>query len=175
MSDRYSDRVLTLALRSTSLPVELVEWPTQAGLRKALANAGIPRVLLVQPADDPPTPLGVDEDWVTADAGDDEIDRCARALLERLSTRDAIESMGDGVWSHLGRSFRLTPIQGLVFAELVAQRGTTVTHERLTAVGWPGKPVNLVALDTAMQRIREQLVGTGLFVRTVRCVGYALA
>jgi hypothetical protein len=175
MSDRYSDRVLTLALRSTSLPVELVEWPTQACLRKALANAGIPRVLLVQAGDEPPAPLGVDEGWVRMDATDDEIDQCARAVLERLATSDLINSMGDGVWSHLGCTFRLTPLQGHVFAELVAQRGTTVTHERLTAVGWPGKPVNLVALDSAIQRIREQLVGTGLHIRTVRCVGYALA
>jgi hypothetical protein len=167
--------VLTLAMRSTSLPVELVEWSTQAGLRKALANAGIPRVLLVEPGVDPPTPLGVDEGWVRKDATDDEVDECARTVLERLATTEPIESVGSCAWSHLGRSFRLTRLQATVFGELVAQRGTTVTHERLTAVGWPGEPVNLVALDSVIQRIRDRLVGTGLCVRTVRCVGYALA
>lgn len=175
MSNRYSRDVLTLAARSTSLPVELVEWSTQADLRKALANAGIPRVLLVQPGAQPPTPLGVDEGWVHMDATDDEVDECARTVLERLVTSAPIVSIDERVWCHRGREFRLTRLQALVFGELVAKRGTTVTHEELTAVGWPGEPVNLVALDSAIQRIREQLVGTGLSVRTVRCVGYALA
>ncbi len=175
MSNRYSRRMFTLVARSTSLPVELVEWSTQAGLRKALANAGIPRVLLVQPGIEPPSPLGVDEGWVRTDATDDEIDQCARDVLERLVTSAPIESLGACVWSHLGRPIRLTPLQASVFGELVARRGTTVTHERLTDVGWPGEPVNLVALDTAIQRIRDQLVGTGLHIRTIRCVGYALA
>ncbi len=167
--------MLTLATRSTSLPVELVEWSTQAGLRKALANAGIPRVLLVEPGAELPTPLGVDEGWVRMDATDDEVDQCARTVLERLGRNAPIESIGECVWSHLGRAFRLTRLQAPIFGELVARRGETVTHERLTAIGWPGEPVNLVALDSAIQRMRDQLVGTGLFVRTIRCVGYALA
>jgi hypothetical protein len=155
--------------------VELVEWSTQAGLRKALANAGVPRVLLVEPGAEPPTPLGVDEGWVRMDATDDEVAECARTVLERLITSAPIESIGACVWSHLGRAFRLTRLQASVFGELMAHRGTTVTHEQLTAVGWPGAPVNLVALDSVIQRIRDQLVGTGLHVRTIRCVGYALA
>ncbi len=167
--------MFTLVARSTSLPVELVEWSTQAGLRKALANAGIPRVLLVPPGTEPPTPIGVDEGWVRTDATDDEIDQCARNVLERLVATEPIESMGECVWLHRGRAIRLTPLRAPVFGELVARRGTTVTHEQLTAVGWPGEPVNLVALDTAIQRIRDQLVGTGLHIRTIRCVGYALA
>jgi DNA-binding response OmpR family regulator len=109
------------------------------------------------------------------DATDEEVDQCARTVLERLVTSGPIESVGECVWSHLGRAFRLTRLQAPLFGELVAQRGATVTHERLTAVGWPGEPVNLVALDSAIQRIRDQLVGTGLYVRTIRCVGYALA
>lgn len=175
ISERYSRRVFTLTPRSTSLPVELVEWPTQNGLRKALANAGISRVLLVQPGEEPPTPLGVDEGWVRMDATDDEVDQCARTVLERLVTSEPIESMGECVWSHRGRTIRLTRLRAPVFGELVARRGTTVTHERLAAVGWPGEPLNLLALDTAIQRIRDELVGTGLHIRTIRCVGYALA
>jgi hypothetical protein len=167
--------VFTLTVRSTSLPVELVDWPTQAGLRKALANAGIPRVLLVQPRAEPPTPLGVDEGWVRMDATDDEVDQCARTVLGRLVTTEPIESIGECLWSHRGRAIQLTRLRAPVFGELVAQRGTTVTHERLAAVGWPGEPVNLAALDTAIQRIRDELVGTGLHIRTTRCVGYALA
>ena len=167
--------MFTLTSRSTTLPVELVEWSTQTRLRKALANAGIPRVLLVQPGAEPPTPLGVDEGWVRMDATDDEVDQCARTVLERLATSEPVESTGACVWSHRGRMIRLTPLRAPVFGELVAQRGTTVTHERLAAVGWPGEPLNLVALDTAIQRIRDELVGTGLHIRTIRCVGYALA
>lgn len=175
ISDRYSRQVFTLNARSTSLPVELVEWPNQAGLRKAFANAGIPRVLFLQPGAEPPSPLGVDEGWVRMDATDDEVDQCARTVLERLVTREPIESMGECVWSHRGRAIRLTRLRAPVFGELVAQRGTTVTHERLAEVGWPGEPVSLGALDTAIQRIRDELIGTGLQIRTVRCVGYALA
>ena len=31
------------------------------------------------------------------------------------------------------------------------------------AVGWQGRPVNQMSLDSAMQRLRDQLIGSGLF------------
>ena len=110
----------TLARRSTTLPVELVEWTDQSGLRRALANAGVPRVLLVDPGTEPPTLIGVDEGWVRVDATDDEIAECARAVLARLAARERIERVGDRAWSYLGRTFRLTRLQSRLFAELVA-------------------------------------------------------
>ena len=43
------------------------------------------------------------------------------------------------------------------------------------AVGWQGEPVNQMSLDSAMQRLRDQLIGSGLFVRSRRGIGFALA
>ena len=125
-----------------SLPVELVEWTEQPGLRRALANAGVPRVLLVHPEAEPPPTLGVDEGWVWMDATDAEVEQCARDVLDRLAASERVELVDERVWSYSGRTFRLTRLQARLFAELAAHRGTTVTHERLMAVGWPGEPVN---------------------------------
>lgn len=166
--------MLTLARRTTRLPVELVEWTEQPGLRRALANAGVPRVLLVDPGTAPPSALGVDEGWVRSDATDAEIDACARAVLARLVANDRIELVGDRVWSYLGRTVRLTQLQSRLFAELAASRGVTVSHQRLMVVGWQGKSVNHMSLDSAMQRLRDQLIGTGLCVRSRRGIGFVL-
>ena len=165
--------MLSLA-RTTSLPVELVELTERSGLRKALANAGVPRILLVDPGEPPPT-LGVDEGWVSKDATDAEVEQCARDVLDRLAASARVEVVDERVWSYAGRPFRLTRLQARLFAELAAHRGTTVTHERLMSVGWPGEAVNHAAFDSAMQRLRDQLVGTGLHVRSSRGTGFALA
>ncbi len=107
-------------------------------------------------------------------ATDAEVEQCARDVLERLKASERIRFVAERVWSYSGRTFRLTRLQARLFAELVAHRGTTVTHDRLMAVGWPGEPVSHGSLDSALQRLREQLVGTGLHVRSTRCVGFAL-
>lgn len=157
------------------MPVELIEGADQAGLRRALANAGVPRILLIAPGSAPPAGLGVDEGWVPTDATDDEVEQCARNVLVRLAASNCVESVDERVWSYAGRSFRLTRLQARLFAELANHRSTIVTHERLMAVGWAGQPVNQMSLDSAMQRLRDQLVGTGLYVRSRRAIGFVLA
>ena len=168
-------RVLTRARRTTSFPIELVEWTQPSWLRRALANAGVPRILLVAPGDSPPSNLGVDEAWLPMEATDAEVEQCARKLLERLAADNRVELIGERVWTYAGRTFRLTPLQARLFAELSAHRGIIVTHERLMAVGWKGEPVNHMSLDSAMRRLRDHLVGTGLCVRSRRTVGFVLA
>ena len=166
--------MLTLSQRSTPLPVELVEWPEQAGLRKALAHAGVPRVLLVDIASPLPPGLGVDEDWVWSNATDEHIAERARAVLRKLRRPALIERRTDGTWSHAGHVFRLPRLQARLLAELAEHRGTAVPRERLVEVAWPGRRASRRPLEVAIGRLRDGLVGTGLYVRPTRGVGYQL-
>ena len=133
-------------------------------------------MLLVQADSLPPTTLGVDEGWVPADATDAEVEQCAREVLERLAASGKVEVhlVAERTWSCSSRTFRLSLLQARLFGELEAHRGTTVTHQRLMEVGWRGEPVPQWSLRSAIQRLREQLIGTGLHVRSARCVGFAL-
>jgi len=166
--------VLDLANRTTSLPVELVEWPDQRGLRVALAKAGVARVLLVERGCEPPLTLAIDESWVWSDATEDEIDDCGRDMLDRLSASTPIERLDEQTWACLGLRFHLTPIGSRLFAELVASRGMAVANERLVEVGWRGGRVTPWSVESAVRRLRTQLIGTGLCVRSKRGVGFVL-
>ena len=54
-----------MAMRSTApLGVVLVNWPEHADQVTALAQAGLPRLLLVAPDADPPASIDASEDWV---------------------------------------------------------------------------------------------------------------
>jgi DNA-binding response OmpR family regulator len=154
--------------------VELVAWPERSGLRRALAHAGVPRVLLVDNGTLPPPSLGVDEEWVWSDAPDHEVDERARSVLARLQSTGEIEDRGDDTFCHAGRPFRLPRLQARLFAELAAHRGTPVARERLIEVGWPERNVSH-ALEVEIGRLRDRLVGTGLFIRSLRHGGYELA
>lgn len=166
--------VLDLASRTTSLPVELVEWPRQRGLRVALAKAGVARVLLVERGCEPPLSLAIDEAWVWSDATEDEIDACGRKVLDRLAVTTPIERLDEQTWSCQGLSFHLTPTGSRLFAELVARRGEAVANDRLIEVGWRGGRVTPWSVESAVRRLRTQLIGTGLCVRSKRGVGFVL-
>ncbi|MBI5090775.1 MAG: hypothetical protein HZB15_18450, partial [Actinobacteria bacterium] len=61
--------------------VEIVPWPTGQRHRTALARAGVPRLLLLGPDDEPPPDLGVDEDWLRTPVSQSDL----RVRAERLS------------------------------------------------------------------------------------------
>ena len=151
-----------------------MEWPTQADLRKALAHSGVPRVLLVTVGTPPPV-LGVDEGWMWSDATDNDIDECADAVLARMRSAETVERGSDGTWSHAGCVFRLPLQQARLMEELAAHRGTPVPRRRLIEVAWPGQIVRRCAIDVAIGRLRDRLVGTGLCIRSARGIGYELA
>jgi DNA-binding response OmpR family regulator len=164
----------TLAHRSTLLPVELIEWDGPPGLRRALANAGVPRILLVERGTTPPISVGVDEAWLWSDVTDSELEHCAHAVLDRLRTGEQVERVDSRTWSYAGRAFRLSRLQARLFAELASSRGTTVARDRLLAAGWERSVPNQATLSSAIQRLRTQLVGTGLQVRSTRQIGFVL-
>ena len=168
-------RVIALAVKTLSCAVEVVEWPSQQALRRVLANAGVPRLLIVDRDTSAPDWIGIDETWVWSDASDEQLDQASRDLLARLGQDSTIERVGTYSWTSAGRVFCLTPLLARLFAELVAERGVTVTHERLMAAGWGQAAVAEHTLTDAVQRLRNQLVGTGLLIRTRRAVGFVLA
>ncbi len=63
--------------------VALVRWPQNDHERRRLADARVPRLLLVDPDAPPPHPWGIDEDWVRLPADPEDV----RLRLGMLSRR----------------------------------------------------------------------------------------
>lgn len=62
--------------------VALVRWPQDDHERRRLADARVPRLLLVDPAAPPPHPWGIDEDWVRLPADPEDV-RLRVGMLSR--------------------------------------------------------------------------------------------
>ncbi len=63
--------------------IALVRWPQDQHERRRLADARVPRLLLVDPAAPPPHPWGIDEDWVRLPADPEDVRLRARMLTRR--------------------------------------------------------------------------------------------
>ena len=158
------------------LGVELVLWPDGAWLRARLARAGVPRLLVVRTASDPPADLGSDEDFVQLPVSDSVLKERAASLVDKVRALSALEPTldGAGVLRHgsTTRSFGSTEAAAL---RLLIQRiGTIVERQDLIAVAWSGRDASQDALDALVSRLRHKLSGTGLEIRTSRRRGFQL-
>ncbi|HVM65171.1 MAG TPA: hypothetical protein VMU14_09945 [Acidimicrobiales bacterium] len=156
--------------------VVLVNWPEHADQVAALAQAGLPRLLLVATDADPPASVDASEDWVRLPA--DERDIAAR--VQRLTHR-ALGSAtgppvldGNGRLHYSGSWVALSPIEARMASALVEQFGSVVTEDELGARGWPGGAWPPGALRVHLTRLRQRLAPLGLEVARVRLQGLVL-
>ena len=165
----------TSGIRS-SLPVEVVDWPVEAGRREAFARAGVPRLLLVAPGAPPPDVIGVDEDWIRLPATDDDV--LARAIhVMRLGERRrtdlpyvddhrVLHRAGVGTAHHTRRARML---------ELLLRHvGSVVSYEELTRVVWSNDAPTREAVEAATYRLRRRISGLSMSIKAVRGRGVAL-
>ena len=69
---------------SPDVAIACVPWPSEADRRTALARAGVPRLLFVEPGCAPPDLWDLDEDWVRVPASAEEVTLRANTLQSRL-------------------------------------------------------------------------------------------
>lgn len=159
-----------------NMDVALIQWPSDESLRQELAEAGHPRLLLVD-ADAPP-PVCPDplEDWVRLPVSRD--DRNARVqALESLmvSAEPALPELnGHGTLEYGGGRTQLSSLQVRLIEPLIERFGAVVSREVLVSNVWPGTHSTSNKLDVNIGRLRRQLVPVGLKIRTVRSRGYLL-
>jgi DNA-binding response OmpR family regulator len=159
-----------------ALGVVLVRWPEHAEQVTALAQAGLPRLLLVAADADPPASLDASEDWVRLPA--DERDIAARVL--RLSTRaEAVvpgppSLDGNDRLFYRGAWVALSPIEARIAAALLEHFGSVVPEEELGARGWPGGRWPAGALRVHLTRLRQRVAPLGLEIARVRLQGLVL-
>jgi hypothetical protein len=148
----------------------LVHWPTEHRRRALLAEAGIPRLLLVGPGSGIPTDLGDDEDWVRLPAGERDI----AVRLARLEHRFREAVRLDGGTLHSGsRRADLSDVEAHVVAALLDAGGEIVSRAALAAVIGSDASTGRQLHDT-VHRLRRRLHPLGLDVFVAPRRGYAL-
>jgi len=163
--------------RLAHLGVELVEWPRQAALRSALARAGVPRLLIVDEGDDPPSPLGLGEDWVRGSAADDVLIATAERLLHRMSQYSAVApAIGpDRVLTRAGATVALSPSEATIVTTLLQRSGSIVPREELERLLWPdGRVPGQRSLDYVVQRLRRRIAHLDICINTSRGRGFVI-
>jgi hypothetical protein len=160
----------------SSLPVEVVDWPVEAGRREAFARAGVPRLLLVAPGAPPPDMIGVDEDWIRMPATDDDV--LARAIqVMRLGERrrtDLPYVDDHRVLHRAGVSVPLTTRDAKMLELLLRHVGSVVSYEELARVVWSNDAPTREAVEAATYRLRRRISGLSMSIKAVRGRGVAL-
>lgn len=149
--------------------------------RAALRDAGYPRLLMVEPATNPPVCADPLEDWVFANSDPLEVD--ARTQSVRLRAEGALgrpvappppELDDDGVL-RVGSSWvALPPLEARLASALLTEPGEVVSRDALTDCGWPDGTSDRNSLDVHIMRLRRRVGPLGVTLRTVRSRGYAL-
>ena len=158
------------------MDVALIQWPSDENLRRELAEAGQPRLLLVAadaPPPDCPDPI---EDWVRLPVS--RADRNARVKALESSTVGVEPSLprlnGHGTLEYRDGRTQLSALQVRLIEPLVERFGAVVSRETLVSLVWHGAEATSNNLDVNIGRLRKQLVPLGLRIRTVRSRGYLL-
>ena len=154
----------------------MLQWPSEAGRRKELAERGVPRLLLVDRHADPPLVLDCLEDWSRIDASEADVQTRLAALEARAGVhREPAPILDDdGVLRFNSLWVALPPVEARLAAQLVERFGTVVSRDALSRAGWPSTPTGRNALDVHILRLRRRIHRVGLSIRTVRSRGYLM-
>jgi hypothetical protein len=156
------------------VPVAVVQWPEEAGVLEHFVALGMPRLLVIDDAIDPPVVTDSLEDWIRQSA--DERDRQARMDTLRRRAGHIIVPVFDGV-SRLGFGGAwapLSPIEYRLAAELVDRFGRIVSDQDLTAKAWGDSPPQPNALRVHLTRLRHRLEPLGLEILAIRSHGHIM-
>ncbi|MFM7223934.1 MAG: winged helix-turn-helix domain-containing protein [Actinomycetota bacterium] len=155
--------------------VEMVPWPDGGEELARLREAGIPRLLVVDVAAEPPIAGDCLEDWVVQGASEREIDTRRRALVQRARLHAVSPHIdGDGLLHFRDRWVSLSPVEQSIATALLDRFGAVVARDELAERAWPSGAPTRNALDVHVLRLRRRISGLGLEIRTVRSRGYLL-
>ena len=157
------------------MDVVMVRWPDEQDRLLSLRSASAPRLLFVEPGDEPPQSSDCLEDWVRVPVDERELRARVDALIARASHHNLRPEMeGDGILRFRGRWVDLPPVEHSLVAALVERFGAVVGRDALTRRAWPTERPTRNALDVHMSRLRRRIAPLSLGVRTVRARGYLL-
>lgn len=158
------------------MEVVFVRWPQDANHRARLAEAEVPRLLLVEVDASPPDPVDCLEDWVRVSADEADVGARVSTLRRRLAMHAEPAPVIDdhGVLRYGTRWTPLPPVEARITAQLVSRFGSVVSRDALARAGWPEGAPGRNALDVHMLRLRRRLEPVRLAIRTVRSRGYLL-
>lgn len=155
--------------------VAILRWPEDSAALALLADAGLPRLLLVDAGVDPPTEADCRQDWVRMPAEDREIELRVRVLRSRAQAYQSSPTLdGFGRLLHRGRWVALSPVEEALARPLVAALSSVVTYDDLLRSAWPDAEPSENALRLHLMRLRRKLERLGLEVRSVRSCGVVL-
>jgi DNA-binding response OmpR family regulator len=155
----------------------VIRWPADQDRRQALADLGVPRLLLVDSDASPPVCTDVLEDWIRLPSDERDIDARINALLARArawapSTRPELD--GHGRLLRGSRWVPLSPIEEQLCGLLLADFGSVVSDTELITRAWPKGAGTPTGLRLQMTRLRRRIAELQLEVRSVRGQGYVL-
>lgn len=158
------------------MDVSLLRWPAEASRRDGLAEAGLPRLLLVENGEPPPGAEDCLEDWIRIPAAEDDLRLRLDALAARASHHvpAAPDLDTDGVLRFRSAWVPLPPVECRLTRAMIERLGAVVSREALSRAGWPEGAPGRNALDVHVLRLRRRLIQVGLVIRTVRSRGYLM-
>lgn len=159
--------------------VALVMWPHEETLRRRLAAARSPRLVLVDADLPPPPPCDELEDWIRYPPDPEEL--AIRLATLRDRARDArprpvsLALDADDILHVDGRWAALPAVEARVFAALLEQAGDLVSRRDLAAAAWLGEPpADGRALNGVVKRLRRRVTPLGVRIHTLRGLGFLL-
>ncbi|HEX8779622.1 MAG TPA: winged helix-turn-helix domain-containing protein [Nocardioides sp.] len=156
--------------------VALIHWPAEADRREALGAAGQPRLLLIGPDEPPPLVHDDLEDWIRTPADPIEVEARVATLAGRaaVATTPAPTVDTDGIVRWRGKWVSVPPIEARIMSALIDQCGEVAHRSDLIAAAWPRGVESDRVLDSRIKLLRRRLAPLGLYVRTVRGLGFLL-
>ncbi len=150
-------------------------WPSDEDTRHGLANAGRPRLLLVDTDTAPPVVHDPLEDWVRVPASELDVRTRVETLRWRAFGHSSLPTIDEhGVLRHHGSWVLIPPVEARLASALIQRYARVVSREKLSRTGWPSGAPGRNALDVHVLRLRRRLHAVGLAIRTVRSRGYLL-
>lgn len=159
-----------------SVDVVLVRYPGEAAKRERLSLERVPRLLLVEASEPPPSGDDPLEDWIRVPATEADVLARITTLSSRAGAAAATVPVldGDGVLRLAGAWVSLPPVEARLTRALLDRIGAVVSRDALGRAGWPDGAPGRNALDVHVLRLRRRLAPLGLVIRTVRSRGYLL-
>jgi hypothetical protein len=155
--------------------VRLLRWPVDDDIRAELAEAGVPRILLIADGAAPPEHWDELEDWVRLPLDPEELEQRARTLRRRARAADRPWFDDDGLL-RVGDRWIDLPAGPRAVAQLLVHRfGQVVYADELAKVYLEaGGSARESARKTMIVRVRHRLADAGLELHNVRDSGYLL-
>jgi hypothetical protein len=167
-------RAVSAALASVD-GVRLLSWPADDCTRAELADACIPRILLVAPGAAPPEHWDELEDWVRLPLDSAELQGRARTLRRRARAADRPWFDDDGLL-RVGTQWVDLPAGPQAVVELLVDRFGQIVYvdELAKAYLEAGGSARESARKTMIVRLRHRLADLGLELHNVREAGYLI-